>query len=202
MMRIERVFRLRQQYDEKGKFLMKKLTLIIAIAILLSGLADASDFTLKVKGNYFSPSEKAFKDIYGGGWVYGGEANFGIWKNLKLWVGTSFFSKKGELSFTGEETKVRIIPIGGGVKYVSSVGGINYYSGIGINYYLYKETNPIGDASKGGFGIVGIIGSFMKVTGGLIIDLYINYSYCKMKPADYRINIGGFEAGIGIGYEF
>ncbi len=23
-----------------------------------------------------------------------------------------------------------------------------------------------------------------------------------MKPADYRINIGGFEAGIGIGYEF
>jgi hypothetical protein len=42
----------------------------------------------------------------------------------------------------------------------------------------------------------------MKVTGGLIIDLHISYSYCKMKPADYRINIGGFEAGIGIGYEF
>jgi hypothetical protein len=125
-----------------------------------------------------------------------------LWKNLELWVGASFFSKKGELSFTGEETKVRIIPIGGGVKYISSVGGINYYSGIGINYYLYKETNPIGDASKGGFGILGMIGSFMKVTRGLIIDLYIDYSYCKMKPADYRINIGGFEAGIGIGYEF
>ncbi len=30
----------------------------------------------------------------------------------------------------------------------------------------------------------------------------IIYSYCRMKPADYRINIGGLEAGIGIGYEF
>ena len=181
---------------------MKKLILIVTTLILLSGLTNASDFILKMKGNYFSPSEQAFKDIYGGGWVYGGEVNFGIWKSLKLWVGASFFSKKGELTFTGEETKVRIIPFGIGMRYTSSVGGINYYSGMGINYNLYKETNPIGDASKGGFGIAGKIGGFMKVSGGFIIDLYIGYTYCKMKPADYRINIGGFEAGIGIGYGF
>jgi len=35
-----------------------------------------------------------------------------------------------------------------------------------------------------------------------LIDLYLSYSYCKIKPADFEINIGGIEAGIGIGYKF
>lgn len=56
--------------------------------------------------------------------------------------------------------------------------------------------------SKGGLGYIGKIGSYVKVTGGFLIDLYVNYSYCKMRPADFKINIGEIEAGVGIGYEF
>jgi len=49
-------------------------------------------------------------------------------------------------------------------------------------------------------GFIGKIGLFVKVKGKMIIDFFASYSVCTMKPADFRINIGGLEAGIGIGY--
>jgi hypothetical protein len=67
---------------------------------------------------------------------------------------------------------------------------------------MYKESNPLGDVSKGGLGYIGKTGSYVNVSGGLLVDLYVNYSYCKIKPADFEINIGGIEAGGSIGYQF
>ncbi len=181
---------------------MKKLILIIISVIFLSGLANATDFIVELKVHYLSPSEKAFRDIYGGGMMYGGELSVDIWKELAIWFGGSYFSKKGELTFTKEETTLEIYPIGGGLKYKLSTGIFDLYAGAGLNYYQYKESNPLGDVSKGGLGYIGKIGSYVRVTGGFLIDLYVNYSYCKIKPADFKINIGGIEAGVGIGYSF
>jgi len=192
-----------QQSYRRGGIIMKKLVIIIAVTIFLSAFLSAGDFIVEVKGHYLSPSDKAFRDIYGGGMMYGGEASLGVWKGLEVWIGGSYFSKKGELTYTKEETKLEIMPIGAGVRYSYSVNkNINIYGGVGVNYYSYKESNPIGDVNKGGLGYIGKIGSYMKVTGGLMIDLYVDYSYCKMKPADFKINIGGIEAGIGLGYKF
>lgn len=181
---------------------MKKLIIIIVTVIFLSGLANATDIIIELKTHYLHPSEEKFRDIYGGGLVYGGEVSIGIWRGLEVWFGGSYFSKTGELTFTKEETKLKIYPLGGGLKYRLSKGIIVFYVGAGLNYYQFKESNPIGDANKGGLGYIGKIGSYVKVTGGFLIDLYINYSYCKMKPADYKINIGGIEPGVGIGFSF
>lgn len=181
---------------------MKKLVTIIAFPLLLSVIASAGEVMVKLNGSYFHPVDKAFKNIYGGGVMYGGELDIGIWKNLELWIGGSYFSKKGELTYTREKTRLKIIPIGGGVKYRLSAGSLNIYGGMGINYYQYKEKNPSGDVSWGELGVLGKIGCVVKGSGGLITDFYINYSYCKMRPVHLEINIGGIEAGIGIGYEF
>jgi hypothetical protein len=181
---------------------MKKLILISAAVVFMSSHAIATDIVVEFKAHYLQPSEEAFKDIYGGGMMYGGEISIGVLRGLEVWLGGSFFSKKGELTFTKEETKLEIYPIGGGLKYRLTSGVIHLYAGAGLNYYQYKESNPLGEISKGGLGYVGKIGSYVKVTGGLLFDLYVNYSYCKLKPADFEINIGGIEAGIGIGYSF
>jgi hypothetical protein len=181
---------------------MKKLILIIISMIFLSGLANALEVIVEVRAHYLHPSEKAFRDIYGGGTMYGGELSIGVWRGLEVWFGGCYFSKKGELTFTKEETKLEIYPIGGGLKYRLSTGIFDLYAGAGLNYYRYKESNPLGDVSKGGLGYIGKIGSYVKITRRFLIDLYVNYSYCKMKPADFEINIGGFEAGIGLGYSF
>ena len=181
---------------------MKKLIITIVTVIFLSGLANATDIIIELKAHYLHPSEEAFRDIYGGGMMYGGEISIGVWRGLDVWFGVSYFSKTGELTFTKEETKLEIYPIGGGLKYKLSTGIFDLYAGAGLNYYQYKESNPLGHVSKGGLGYIGKIGSYVKVTGGLLFDLYVNYSYCKLKPADFEINIGGIEAGVGIGYSF
>ena len=181
---------------------MKKLIIIIVTVIFSSGLANATDFIVELKAHYLHPSEKAFRDIYGGGMMYGGEVSIGVWRGLEVWFGGSYFSKKGELTFTKEETKLEVYPLGGGFKYRLSAGIFDLYAGAGLNYYQYKESNPLGDVSKCGLGYIGKIGSYVKVTGGLLVDLYVNYSYCKIKPADFKINIGGIEAGVGMGYSF
>ena len=181
---------------------MRKLFIIIVTVIFSSGIANATDISVELKAHYFHPSEKAFRDIYGGGMMYGGEVSIGVWKGLEVWFGGSYFSKTGELTFTKEETKLKIYPLGGGLKYRLSEGVLSFYIGAGLNYYQYKESNPLGDVSKGGLGYIGKIGSYVKVTGGFLIDLYVNYSYCKIKPADFKINIGGIEAGVGIGFSF
>ena len=81
-------------------------------------------------------------------------------------------------------------------------GDFRLYIGGGINYYQYKESNPIGDASENGLGYIGKLGGFLSVTQSLVFDVFVNYSYCKIQPADFEINIGGLEAGIGLGVEF
>jgi hypothetical protein len=181
---------------------MKKWIGTTAVIFLLSGLANATDVLVELKAHYFHPSEEAFRNIYGGGMMYGGEASIGVLNGLEIWVGGSYFTKKGELTFTKEETKIEIYPLGGGLKYKISAGIFDLYAGAGLNYYQYKESNPLGNVSKGGIGYVGKLGSYINIAGGFLVDLYIDYSYCKLKPADFEINIGGIEAGVGIGYRF
>jgi len=181
---------------------MKKLFLSFTIIILISGFTHATDFSLELKGSYFSPSEEAFKDIYGGGFTFGGELTAVIWNNLQVWVEGSYYSGEGQLTYTEEETSLRIVPFGGGLKYRLPVGKFNIYGGFGMSYYQYKETNVLGEVSKGGIGYVGKIGVVIKVTKNLFFDLFGEYTYCKMTPAEFTINIGGISAGIGFGYEF
>lgn len=157
---------------------------------------------IKVGANYFRPSKQIFRDIYGNGVMYRAEIGFGIGRGLELWMGGGYLSKKGELSFTKERTKLQILPVGWGVRYISIEGNINLYTGIGLNYYQVKETNPIGEVGKGKLGFGGETGAFTRITGGLIIDFHIDYYYCKIELADRKIDIGGLTVGIGLGYEF
>ncbi len=157
---------------------------------------------IKAGVNYFRPSKQIFRDIYGNGVMYRAEICIGIWRGLELWMAGGYFSKNGKLSFTDEGTKLQILPVGWGIKYVSTKGNINYYTGIGLNYYQVKEINPIGDVSKGRLGLGGEIGAFTRITGGLIIDFRMDYYYCKMELANRKIDIGGLTVGIGLGYEF
>jgi len=181
---------------------MKRLFIILALSILLSGLAYAEGVIIELKGSYFAPSEKNFMDIYGAGLMYGGEATFRIWRNIEIWAEVNYFRKEGELTLTKDKTKLEILPIGGGLKYRLYFGRLSFYGGLGLGYFISEESNVIGDVTKNGLGYIGKIGSYIKIINGLLIDLNINYSYCKIKPPDFGVNIGGLTAGIGIGYEF
>lgn len=157
---------------------------------------------IKVGVNYFRPSNQIFRNIYGSGVMYRAEIGIGIGRDLELWMAGGHFSKKGELSFTKEITKLQILPIEWGVRYISIEGNINLYTGIGLSYYQVKETSPIGEVSNGKLGFGVETGAFTRITGGLIVDFRVGYYYCKIELANRKINIGGLTVGIGLGYEF
>jgi len=121
---------------------------------------------------------------------------------LEVVIGGSYFSKKGKLTFTQEDTKLEIIPIGAGLKLWLSTGNPDFYVGGGLSYIFFKEKNPIGEVSKGELGYEAIIGSIVELIRGLFIDLSINYSYSVTRQADFKVNNGGLKTGIGIGYKF
>ena len=155
--------------------------------------------TIEAKGSYFYPMERAFQDIYGGGLMYGGEVSVGIWKGLEVWAGGSYFTRDGQLTFTGEDTTLQIIPIGGGLKYKITQGLVSVYIGAGANYFDFRESNVIGDVQKGGVGAIAKLGVQFEPVKMFVIDLFAEYTYCRMTPADFDIDIGGIKAGIGLG---
>ncbi|UCC41209.1 MAG: outer membrane beta-barrel protein [Candidatus Aminicenantes bacterium] len=181
---------------------MKKITAIIASIVFLSVSAIAADFMVELKTSYFAPSEQIFKDVYGSGMTIGGEIGITLWKGLGIWAGADYFSRKGELTFTEESTKIQIIPLYAGIRYQFQQEKIAPYIGLGIGYFRFKETNPIGKVEEGDIGYIGQVGCLFKVVGSLFFDIKGSYSYCKAKPMDIKADMGGLKAGIGIGFEF
>ncbi len=151
---------------------------------------------------YFQASDSAYKDIYGNGLVFGGELRLGK-KRIAGWFEGSYRTRTGKFSFTGEETKVTVTGIEAGALYRILPGGISPYAGAGIGYYMFNERNdPIGTAKKSSVGFCGIAGVSVIMIRRLVLDCRLKYLSCSMKPADFKINIGGLSLDLGIGMRF
>ncbi len=152
--------------------------------------------------SYFMPSESRFTDIYGNGVQFEGLLSINLWKELDIWIGGSYFKKKGELSFTKEETSVQIIPIGGGLQYRFPLGNFSPYLGLGAYYYMFKETNPVKDTNDEKLGYVARLGGILRITNSLVFNFHADYTYCEIEPENVKINIGGICAGLSLGILF
>ncbi len=156
----------------------------------------------KIFADYFVPSEQSFKDIYGGGMAFGAEVNIKVWRLVDFWLVGNYYSKGGRLPFTKEDTDMTIIPIGLGLKLRVQRGALNPYLGFSPMIYIYEEKNEINEAKGTSFGFVGQAGCYFRVIGRFLIDVSVNYSYCKAKPQRIQAQLGGLQAGIGLGFEF
>jgi len=181
-----------------------KTTLILILASLAvwSAPALAGSISVEAKGSYFLPTEKAFKDIYGSGISYGAEIGIDFLGRLSLWVGGDYYRGEGKLTFTGEKTKIEIMPLWAGIRYAFSNSSIRPYVGIGVGYFQYKESNPIGKIDEGNLGLVAKLGLTARIAGMFFTDLQAEYTNCSVKPADLKADLGGIRAGIGLGITF
>ena len=181
---------------------MKRLAVLFLALGLFAGPAAAAKTIIEFKVQYFAPRDALFRDVYGGGWMYGGEGTVRIGKHLGAWLGGSVLSKRGELTYTREETKLEIFPVGAGLKGLISAGRADFYAGAGVVYFHFSERNPIGRVDKANLGYTLKAGTFLRLGDGLILDLYADFTDCRMRPAGVKFNVGGFNAGLGLGFEF
>jgi opacity protein-like surface antigen len=175
---------------------------LICGLLLVSGFGYSQGVSIFGKALYFYPLDKDFQDIYGGGLSFGGELGIPLFGGVDLWMGASVFQQKGELTFTREETILRIYPISAGLRFRLTRGAVQPYLGAGVGYFLYSESNAIGDVEKQAVGFVGRGGLHFYIAKGFLIDLCIEYSTCKLTPADFTVNIGGVAGGLALGFVF
>ena len=151
---------------------------------------------------FFLASDSAYTDIYGNGVVFGGELRVGG-KKLAGWLEGSYRARKGQLSYTKEETKVSILAVEGGALYRFMTGSISPYAGAGLGFYIFDENNvAIGEAKQSKVGFCGLAGVSMIIGRSFVLDARVKLSTCAMKPADFDINVGGITLGIGAGFRF
>jgi hypothetical protein len=175
----------------------------LCLAGIVCSSARAGSIYLLAAGGYFQPRDQAFKDVYGNSLAFGVQADVGVWKGLSLWAGIGYVSRKGELTLTEQETKLRIAPVFGGVKFrFLKAAPVRPYVAFGVGYFIYKETSPLGAVDGSDIGYVGQAGISVKTIRSLSLELYARYSDCRTRPADLEVNLGGFELGVGLGYEF
>jgi hypothetical protein len=183
---------------------MKTKTLATLTCLGLAFLAAApaaNAFVIEAKAIYFQPTETAFKDIYGGGLCLGGEVTVGLAGRFAIWASADYFSKTGALTLTGEEAKLRIIPILAGLEYkFGPLGPVRPYVGAGLGYFQYKEKSVIGVVEKGSLGFGLKAGACLEISSGILVDFQAGYTHCKVKPQDIKADIGGFQLALGIGF--
>jgi hypothetical protein len=193
-----------------------RLKLNRAKAILLVGMGllvflsplQGEIARLEISASYFYPFEKSFRDIYGQSANYGLSIGRSVWKNLEFHFDVHYFYKTGKLTYTQEDTRIILRPVGANLRYVFLKKKVNLYAGAGLTYNFFEERNPIGTVKENKLGFSVRTGGYtrfkglQKVMKEFIINIYISYNYCQMKPADIGFNIGGLDLGIALGFAF
>lgn len=182
---------------------MKKAAIIFLTVFLSGGMLFSMDTKIKLKGIFFIPTEKAFRDVYGLSTTFAFEISFDIWKEIEAWIHLSPYAKKGEFTFTEEETKLRIFTFGAGLQYTHPIHkNIEMYGGLGLNYYSFEEESYYGVKSADVFGPALRGGGIWESFKGFITEIYFEYSYRKIKPGNIPVDIGGLKIGIAVGYKW
>lgn len=179
----------------------------IGLLVLLSPL-QGEIARLELSASYFYPFEKAFRNIYSQGANYGLSIGRPVWKNLEFYFDVHYYYKRGKLTFTQEDTRIIVRPIGANLRYVFLRKKIHLYAGGGLTYNFFEERNPIGTVKESKLGFSVRTGGYTRITGfqkvmkEFIIGIYISYAYCKMKPAEIEFNIDGLNTGVSLGFAF
>ncbi|MEE8376877.1 MAG: hypothetical protein V3R45_00770 [Candidatus Aminicenantaceae bacterium] len=165
-------------------------------------IRSTKNFSIKIKGAYFQPSKTTFKDMYKNRLLGEWEFTVRVFKFIELWLGVNYYGGKGKLPFSGEDTNMSLLGIGGGLKFRARIGVFSPYLGFGPLVYFYKENNPIGMAKGNKFGFIGHAGSYLFLSKSIFLDVFLSYTKCKVQPQRIKADIGGLYGGIGLGFSF
>lgn len=196
----------------------------IWLAILLIGFQQSlqaepkcSDkIILEARASYFRPFSKTVRHLFHNGGVdYALEATFPVYRGLNIWGAVDYFSRSGTMLGINRSVHLTIVPITLGLKYIYSFNRYyGLYAGAGGKYYFVEAVNRVypmyHTTHRNGFGGVVEIGNLICVTKHFVIDVFGSASFKAVDGPDhlppnassFRIDVGGWNVGGGLGYKF
>ncbi len=187
---------------------------VIFLVVLLAGLclihAEANTFSLtlgagirNVTGTTDETGDNLYEKVYGkNNLAFGIDLGYQVIKALQIFLHSDYFSVKGELTLTKDETTLTIIPLELGGRFFLGKKIIFPYIGAGIGYYMYKEENIIGTVNDKQFGFFTEGGFKLLFMKSLFFDLKLKYVFLKVDGAEGKVNLGGLAYMGGIGITF
>jgi len=181
---------------------VKKHLIFFLLITTVTISTTAIDLSLEIYGGYFIPSDQDFKDIYGNSFRYGCDLDWKISRLFSLRAGAGYQLSTGELTFSGEETRLQIFPVDLGLRFQIPIKRFIPYAGVAVGIYFYKEENPIGKINDSALGVVGEAGILLQVASKFDLDFRFKYDYFQAKPTEMEANLGGIHALVGSRYLF
>jgi len=184
---------------------MRRGVCLFSIFILSVHILQGAQTRLLGKYAQFNPQDKTFKNIFGKGMGYGLELNVPFSKLIDLWIGGMYFSKKLE-----PEKKIILAPIEGGLKLKIPFPPLTTpYLGGGALFCQYLESSPSGETKDNGLGYCVQAGFVIPSCTNqscrsslFSLDLFVNYTYCRINLYSHQTNIGGLRLGVAWGFSF
>jgi len=182
---------------------MKKKILVAILALaFIGGIGYGADFSVELKTNWLTPAEAAFKDVYGGGLAVGAAVTATLAEHWELSLEISRFSREGELTYTKEPTEMSVFSLGVDLKYLMPLKGLTLYASPGVYSHRFTEDNRLGELKKSALGFKLKAGALVPLAKCFRLNLFAGYSFCRMTPGEFEIDLGGVQAGLGIRYTF
>ncbi len=198
---------------------MKKRWLVL-ISCIWAVAAFANDCTntatLEARASYFRPFSKTFRELFrNGGIDYSLETTIPVWCGLNVWGAVDYFSRGGKMIGIDRSTRLTMVPITAGLKYVYFCNRYyGVYAGAGTRYYFVELINrvyPIHRVThRQGFGGIVEVGNLFCLNNSFLIDLFASCSFKSFHGLRHlppnaessRIDVGGWNVGGGLGYKF
>jgi hypothetical protein len=171
--------------------------------------------TIEFKAGYFFFADGKMRKIYNeGGLDLQIAGSYPIWKWMQIYGSVEYIERHGRSLNSHQKTRIWQYPISLGLKSVAKIcKSTQYYLTIGPRYFFvhtHANSSHV-DKTMNQNGIGGFVGTGFNFlpTDHLLIDVFGEYSYCKLHFHPHKkhtygrsIQVGGFAFGVGLGYAF
>ena len=178
---------------------------LIALGMACPGAsAPARKFMATAGVNIFQPSSGDYRDMYGETAVMPElKITYMIFKNFTLWGGFGLISKQGFIEEVEEEAEIRQNLFSIGVGYAHKLSArLRLRGELGLAAITFKE-EALGGILKGS-GLGWKLGADLDyfIAKQLFVFLAAAYSAASDNVETGKIKLGGFQAGVGLGFAF
>jgi hypothetical protein len=173
-----------------------------------------SKFSLKNKmkaglaGVYYYAMDKSIDGLYGR--LLGGSVDiaYRFVPKADFWLSAGYLSRSANPDWTEETLKLTVFPFSGAFRYhFMEKAKWDLYLGLGANFYLIREINPVEDIKTSALGFCALGGGYFKLSPKLYAQALLKYNMISKdvypeNDLDNSFDLGGIELRLGVAFNF